>query len=155
MSEVDNSRRVVMYVEDQPVNVALMEALFKRRPDLRLAVATTGAAASQLALGLEPVLMLLDLQLPDCHGSNLLPELRRHPGCRDAPAVAVTAEHDFEIEGTGFSEIWTKPLNLLRVLARLNGLVPPTPGNRAGGKGPERSSPGSTSRFGAAAGCGV
>lgn len=121
----DPKPNVVLYVEDQPVNVSLMQALFRRRPDLALAVATTGAEALQLAAGLEPALMLLDLGLPDCRGDELLPQLRRLRGCRNVTAIAVTAEHEFDIRGTGFAELWSKPLNLLRVLARLEALVGP------------------------------
>gem|GEM_PF-4012166 len=44
------------------------------------------------ACDLYPVLLLLDLRLPDGDGRALLPMLRRIPGCETAPAVAVTAE---------------------------------------------------------------
>ena len=115
----------VVYVEDQHVNVLLMKALFGRRPDLRLLVATTGQEALALVEGLQTGLLLLDIRLPDCLGTELLPMLRQHPGCRDVPAVAVTAEHNFRIEGTGFAEVWTKPLRFDAVMARLAELTPP------------------------------
>lgn len=119
-------RPVVLYVEDHPVNAVLMEALFERRPGLRLLVATTGQAALREAQGLNPQLLLLDLQLPDCQGSELLPLLRQLPGCGQAPAVAVTANSDFDISGTGFAELWPKPMNLDLVLERLDRLLLPT-----------------------------
>lgn len=117
-------RPVVLYVEDHPVNAVLMEALFERRPGLRLVVAETGQAALRIAQGLNPQLLLLDLQLPDCHGSDLLPLLRQLPGCGRAPAVAVTANSDFDIANTGFVELWPKPMNLDLVLERLDRLLP-------------------------------
>ena len=89
-------RLPVLYVEDNAVNVLIMEALFERRPGLRLVVAGTLAEALAEALeqacDLYPVLLLLDLRLPDGDGRALLPMLRRIPGCETAPAVAVTAE---------------------------------------------------------------
>lgn len=121
-------QRSVLYVEDHPVNAMLMSAMFERRPALRLVVAVTGQQALSLAPGLEPVLLLLDLRLPDCHGSQLLPMLRRLPGCETAPAVAVTADGDFDLSGTGFSELWAKPLNLMELLHRVDALVGDTPG---------------------------
>jgi CheY-like chemotaxis protein len=121
----DPNPGIVLYVEDQPVNVALMQALFRRRPDLTLVVATSGAEARRRAAGLEPALMLLDLGLPDCRGDELLADLRQLRGCRDVTAIAVTAEHEFDIRGTGFAELWSKPLNLMRVLERLDALVGP------------------------------
>ncbi|HEV6963935.1 response regulator [Roseateles sp.] len=117
------ARQTVLYVEDHPVNVLLMAAILERRPDLDLVVANTGAEALRLAEGLGPVLLLLDLGLPDCHGSELLPRLRALPGCASAPAVAVTADADFEIEGTSFCELWPKPLVIDQVLQRIDTLT--------------------------------
>ena len=117
------ARASVLYVEDHPVNVLLMSALLHHRPALELVVATTGEQAMCIAANLRPALLLLDLGLPDCHGSELLPLLRRLPGCEVAPAVAVTAENGFEIEGSGFDELWPKPLDLQRVLQRIDTLI--------------------------------
>jgi len=119
-------RRSVLYVEDHPVNAMLMSAIFDRRPDLRLVVATTGEEAVCCASGLQPALLLVDLRLPDCHGSQLLDVLRLIPGCEDAPAVAVTADGDYDITGTGFAELWAKPMDLQRVLQRLDVLTQAT-----------------------------
>lgn len=117
------ARRSVLYVEDHPVNALLMAAIFERRPLLDLVIATTGKEAMSMAAGLEPALLLLDLGLPDCHGSQLLGQLRALPGCEKVPAIAVTAHADFEIEGTGFCELWSKPLHLGHVLTRLDALT--------------------------------
>jgi CheY-like chemotaxis protein len=116
-------RRPVLYVEDHPVNALLMAAIFERRPELELVIATTGAEALQRADGLHPALLLLDLGLPDCHGSELLGRLRALAGCDTPPAVAVTADASFEIEGTGFRELWPKPLSIDHVLQRLDSLT--------------------------------
>ncbi len=109
----------VLYIEDHPTNVHLMQALFKRCPHLNLVIAEDGRKARRLAATLRPGLLLVDLRLPDCHGSELLEELRREEGYADIPAVAVTAEPAFHIEGTSFCEVWPKPLDLAHVLDRL------------------------------------
>lgn len=126
------ARRTVLYVEDHPVNALLMAAILERRPELELVVATTGEEALCLAAGLNPALLLLDLGLPDCHGSRLLGLLRTLPGCEKVPAVAVTADVTFDIGNWGFGELWPKPLDVDEVLARLDALVgtrpsPPPP----------------------------
>ncbi len=123
MPHLHTPRRPVLYVEDHPVNALLMAAIFERRPQLELVIATCGQEALRLAAGLRPALLLLDLGLPDCHGSQLLGQLRKLPGCTSVPAVAVTAEAEFGIANTGFCELWPKPLNLDHVLARLDALV--------------------------------
>lgn len=117
------TRRTVLYVEDHPVNALLMAAILERRPELELVVAGTGEEALCLAADLQPVLLLLDLGLPDCHGSRLLGLLRDLPGCRHAPAVAVTADVSFPATSWGFGECWTKPLNVDLVLERLDALL--------------------------------
>lgn len=117
----------VLYIEDHPTNVHLMQALFKRCPHLNLMVARDGQEARELARAARPTLLLVDLRLPDCHGSDLLEELRLLEGYADIPAVAVTAEPAFQIEGTSFCEVWPKPLDLAFVLDRLAQLVERAP----------------------------
>jgi len=117
-------RPQVLYVEDEPTNVFLMQALFRLRPHLDLVVASDGADAAALAPTIRPALLLLDLRLPDCWGTDLLPELRRRHHWRHVPAVAVTAEANFEGARSGFIETWHKPLDLQFVLQRLDRWLP-------------------------------
>jgi CheY-like chemotaxis protein len=119
-----DDRQVVLYVEDHPTNVHLMQAIFKRLPQLSLVVAVDGASALRIAETLRPCLLLLDLRLPDCHGRELLAELRGREGYAEIPAVAVTAEPAFDVEGTSFLEVWPKPIDLNFVLERLDSLAP-------------------------------
>lgn len=145
--QLSSAAKTVLYVEDHPVNALIMRAMFERCPALCLVVAETVAEALDVARGLNPVLLLLDLRLPDGNGHELLRLLRVIPGCESAPAVAVTAEDDFELQRSGFVEVWSKPLHLDAVLRRLDamtgGLDGPLeqPGNDAGpfGGGPSPS----------------
>lgn len=121
------TRRTVLYVEDHPAHALLMAAVLERRPELELVVATTGQDALRLGSGLAPALLLLDLGLPDGHGSRLLALLRTHAGCRTAPAVAVTADLDFPVLTWDFCERWPKPLAADHVLARLDALLGTSP----------------------------
>lgn len=122
-------RLPVLYVEDHPVNVLLMQALFERLPAERLLVARCVAEALDLMHAQQErcALLLLDLGLPDGRGSDLLQTLRQLPSCRDVPAVAVTAEYGFDPVRAGFDELWEKPLDLPRVLERLKDLLAPQP----------------------------
>lgn len=124
------SRRTVLYVEDHPANALLMAAIFERRPPLDLVIATRAEDALRQAAGLRPALLLLDLGLPDGHGSHLLQQLRAVAGCEDVPAVAVTADVHFAASTWGFTELWPKPLcvdEVLRRLDALTGTAPPPP----------------------------
>lgn len=119
-----HARRAVLYVEDNAVNAVLMEALFERRPDLRLHLAPDCASALRTAQAWPPALLLLDLRLPDGHGVALLPRLRALPGLRHVPAVAVTAEDLPNLKLPGFDDLWPKPLRVREVLDQLNAWLP-------------------------------
>jgi CheY-like chemotaxis protein len=124
-------REVVLYVEDHPVNVLLMQTVFELRPELELVIAVDGAAAMALAHQLRPSLLLLDLRLPDCHGTDLLERMRRIPGWETIPAIAVTAEAEFMPAGTSFSDVWHKPLRVPTLLTRLDRVLAPRPRRHA------------------------
>jgi CheY-like chemotaxis protein len=117
-------RPQVLYVEDEPTNVFLMQALFRLRPHLDLVAAADGAEALAMAPSIRPALLLLDLRLPDCWGNELLPILRQRFHWRHVPAVAVTAEDGFDGASSGFIETWHKPLDLQFVMRRLDRWLP-------------------------------
>jgi len=118
-------RDVVLYVEDHPVNVLLMQTVFELRPELELVVAVDGSSAMATTRHLKPSLLLLDLRLPDCHGTELLERMRLIPGWKDIPAIAVTAEAEFMPNGTTFCDVWHKPLRVPTLLARLDRVLAP------------------------------
>ncbi|HUG24792.1 response regulator [Piscinibacter sp.] len=118
----------VLYVEDHPVNVLLMEALFGKLPRAELRVATTGESGMEMAVERVPDLLLLDLRLPDCHGCDLLQRMRSVPALAAVPAVAVTAEDTLDnLADAGFLEVWRKPMDLSAALARLAWLLAEAP----------------------------
>jgi len=121
--EPDEATRQVLYVEDHPVNVLLMQGLLAQRPAVRLTVADSGAEALRVAMAHPPHLLLIDLHLPDCRGADLLERLRAVPALARVPAVAVTADEDAHLEDTSFLEAWNKPLDLYATLRRLDALL--------------------------------
>ena len=114
--EVKDEIRRVLYVEDAPLNVLLMEALFAELPQFKLYIASTGADALANAPAIKPWLMLLDLNLPDMHGIDLLAKIRTNALLTNVDAIAVSAD---ATKGTidralcsGFDAYWVKPVNL-------------------------------------------
>lgn len=110
----------ILYVEDNPVNQMLMTEIVGRCTTHRLQLASTLREGLRIAGQQGFDLLLLDLRLPDGDGAELLGLLRRMPGLADVPAVAVTAEYGFQLEGSGFCEVWYKPLDLHQTLERLD-----------------------------------
>jgi CheY-like chemotaxis protein len=121
------ARRTVLHVEDNPVNVTLVERALARRPEVRLVTATTVAAGLRVAREARPNLILLDLNLPDASGQDLLRRLRSEPGTRDVPVVVVSghtpAENGASLRGLGIREYLTKPIDIGRLLELVDELA--------------------------------
>jgi CheY-like chemotaxis protein len=96
MDHVDAGPRAavcdVLYIEDDPVNFTLVERILEFRPALKLMHARTGESGVELALSTQPKLVLLDLNLPDMHGSEVLRQLQREPAAAKIPVVVLSAD---------------------------------------------------------------
>jgi len=114
----------VLYIEDNPVNVLLMEAMMEREPGVRLITATLPEVGLRMAQSERPRLILLDIQLPGMDGYEVLRRLRAAESTRAIPVIAISANAmrgDIE-QGlaAGFDHYLTKPLELSRLLAALH-----------------------------------
>jgi signal transduction histidine kinase/ActR/RegA family two-component response regulator len=117
----------VLYVEDNPLNVALMEAVFSMRPGYVLRTVASAQEAEAALEGDLPDLLLLDMHLPDALGDELLVSLRaRHGECLPR-VIAVSADavpDDIaRARARGFDDYWTKPINVKRTLEALDELL--------------------------------
>jgi PAS domain S-box-containing protein len=111
----------VLYIEDNPVNVLLMEAMLARMAHVQLVTAPLPAIGLQMAIDERPDLILLDIQLPGIDGYEVLRRLRLNDASRAVPVIAVSANamaSDVE-QGlaAGFVQYLTKPLDLHRLIA--------------------------------------
>ena len=118
----------VLYLEDNPSNVLLVRECLSLRPGITLTVATCVQEALQIIRDQRFDLALLDLQLPDGDGYEVLRPLRALPGPR-LPCIALTAnamlnERNRALEA-GFDEFWTKPLDLPGFLAGIDQALGP------------------------------
>jgi PAS domain S-box-containing protein len=112
--------RQILYIEDEPLNVLLMQEVFRAQPAWTLHVAEEGVLGVEAALRLQPDLTLIDMNLPDIHGMEVLRRLRGHPDTRGLRCVALSAdamEDQIQAARTaGFDDYWTKPIDLNRLL---------------------------------------
>lgn len=117
----------VLYIEDNPVNEMLVREMLALRPAVSLASAPDGRNGIDHALANLPHLILLDLQLPDMSGIDVLRQLRQEPSLATCRIIALSANAMPEDVATalaaGFTEYWTKPLNLQRFLADMDALL--------------------------------
>jgi signal transduction histidine kinase/CheY-like chemotaxis protein len=114
---------VIVYVEDDPVNVLLMEQYVALCADVQLLVARDGTAGLDLARRWMPDLILLDMQLPDMSGLDVLDRLRADPATRGIRVVALSADampaQVTEAIARGAEAYWTKPLALSKFKSEL------------------------------------
>jgi PAS domain S-box-containing protein len=116
--------RTVLYVEDEPVNVLLMQEVFRMRPNWTLQVAGDGAEAMQRVAQEHPDLLLIDMNLPDMDGLELLRRVRTDENLADQLCIALSADALCEqidsARRAGFDDYWTKPIDVGRVLGDLS-----------------------------------
>jgi len=109
-------RRTVLYIEDNPSNVALVREIATLRPALDLHVARDGRSGLAAARAARPALILLDINLPDIGGFEVLRALRADPALAGVPCVALSANAiPAEIERArqaGFTDYLTKPIRV-------------------------------------------
>jgi PAS domain S-box-containing protein len=115
----------VLYVEDNAVNVLVVRELVGLRPNVTLHVAADGAGGLEAALCHRPDLVLLDMQLPDMDGHELLRRLRARQLPSRIIALSANAMPDAvrKARAAGFDDYWTKPIDIAQFLARLDRLA--------------------------------
>jgi CheY-like chemotaxis protein/anti-sigma regulatory factor (Ser/Thr protein kinase) len=123
----EDVRGSLLYVEDNPDNVSVVEQLLTLRPQVKLFTAPDGATARVLAAACQPDLILLDMRLPDTDGFTLFRELRAQPETSEIPCAAVSANalpsDAAHARNAGFVESWTKPLDAGQFLRGIDALL--------------------------------
>jgi len=117
----------VLYIEDNPANVKLIEGIFNRVPEVNLVIAREPLGGLELAHYAKPALIILDINLPVLDGYEVFERLRADPATRDIPVLALSANAmPVDVErgrAAGFADYVTKPIQVIafrdKVLALL------------------------------------
>ena len=131
-SDVDEEAGcTILYIEDNPQNIALMEAVLSVIANVQLICAENGIAGVQQASVEQPDLIFLDINLPDMDGFEVLRRLRADTTTSEIPIIAFTARAmagDAERAlRSGFDAYVTKPFTLRQVSDVLGRYGPTTP----------------------------
>lgn len=114
----------LLYVEDNPANLMLVEELVLRRNDIRLLSASDGTRGLEIARRTLPDVILMDINLPGISGSETLSALRADPETAHIPVVALSAnamKHDIERGlAAGFFRYLTKPIRINEFMETLD-----------------------------------
>jgi signal transduction histidine kinase/ActR/RegA family two-component response regulator len=110
----------VLYIEDNPTNLRLVEKILGKRADIRLLTAVSGHDGLEIIKQQALSLILLDINLPDMDGFQVLQTLKNNSNTRNIPVIAITAnamardiEHGLS---AGFSGYLTKPLDVAQFI---------------------------------------
>ena len=116
--------RTLLYVEDNPANMKLVEQLIARRPDMRLLTAVNGTLGIEVARTTRPTVILMDINLPGISGVEALKVLRVDPATAHIPVVALSANampRDIKMGlDAGFFRYLTKPIKIKEFMDTLN-----------------------------------
>jgi CheY-like chemotaxis protein/anti-sigma regulatory factor (Ser/Thr protein kinase) len=117
-------QRTLLYVEDNPANMKLVEKLIARCPDIRLLTAVNGTLGIELARATQPQVILMDVNLPGISGIEALKILREDPVTAHIPVMALSANamprdiaKGLEL---GFFRYLTKPIKVKEFMDTLN-----------------------------------
>lgn len=115
----------LLYVDDKPMNVELLAGVLQLRPQWRMVAASNGRAAAAMALAQPLDLLLLELQLGDMSGLELLRQLRRMPPLAAVPCLMLSTDTTTTARTgqDGVLGCWTKPLDVPRLLQLLDAVA--------------------------------
>jgi PAS domain S-box-containing protein len=112
----DAPQRTLLYVEDNPANLELVEQIIARRPDLRLLSAADGQLGIEYARAYLPEVILMDINLPGISGVEAMRILHADPATAHIPIIALSANaltRDIEKAlAAGFFNYLTKPIKV-------------------------------------------
>jgi len=116
----------VLYIEDNPASLRLVERILTRRPGVTLIPAMQGRLGMQLAVQRRPGMVLVDLHLPDMAGLDVVRALSAEPLTKELPVVVLSADADRQQSERAVAEgaraYLSKPFQIEALLALVDAL---------------------------------
>jgi PAS domain S-box-containing protein len=123
-NQEDGVQHTLLYVEDNPANLMLVEQIMAGHPHIRMLSARDGNLGIALARAHLPDVILMDINLPGISGIEALYILREDPETAHIPIIALSANAmPFDIEKgleVGFFRYLTKPIKVTELMIALN-----------------------------------
>ena len=124
---IDAALHTLLYVEDNPANLMLVEQIISRHAKFRMLSARDGKLGIAMALEHLPDIILMDINLPGINGTQAMQILGEYPRTRHIPVLALSANAmPRDIENglqAGFFRYLTKPIKLDEFLIALDEAV--------------------------------
>jgi CheY-like chemotaxis protein len=128
----DGARHKVVYVEDNPSNIAFMRELMEDLPKIELITAPNAELGIELIRAHVPDVVIMDVNLPGMSGFEAVQRLRAWPETRDIPVIGLSAaalpRDTARAKEIGFYRYLTKPVKVDQLTAVLDELLESRPG---------------------------
>lgn len=127
-SAIDTQEGVVLYIEDNMPNIELVQEIIdSKRKGIQLVIHMRGNGALEKAIEVNPSLILLDLNLPDKHGKDILLELKSNESTKNIPVIVISADampNQISIlKAAGANNYLTKPIEVKSFLAAIDSII--------------------------------
>jgi PAS domain S-box-containing protein len=127
--EMSEKTGTVFCIEDNSSNIELIEQILdSQRPNIRLISNTNGKQVVSMCIDHKPNLILLDLNLPDMHGAEVLELIQNNKETKDIPVVIISADampqQLNKLLNNGAKKYLTKPLNIIEFLDVIDNFIP-------------------------------
>jgi PAS domain S-box-containing protein len=117
----------IIYIEDNPSNIAFMQAVMDELPRVELTTVPNAEVGIELVRETRPHAVLMDINLPGMSGYEATQRLRAWPETRDIPVIALTAAAMLgdkkRLSDAGFYRYLTKPVKVAELLEALEQLL--------------------------------
>jgi len=124
-------RHKIVYIEDNPSNIAFMEDLVGELPSVELVTAPTAEIGVELVRAHRPDVVIMDINLPGMSGFDAMKMLREWPETRDIPVIGLSAaalvKDAKRAAEAGFYRYLTKPVKVAELTSVLEELLVPQP----------------------------
>ena len=123
----EENHYTVLYVEDNPANLRLVERILNHITNIKMLSATSGELCIDLAIAHKPDLILLDINLPGIDGYEVFKKLKLYEETNNIPIVAISA-HAMPKDvskgiSIGFTDYITKPINVAKFTEKISSIL--------------------------------
>jgi CheY-like chemotaxis protein len=113
----------VLYIDDNPDNILLVQRLLSRNQDIQLRTAQTGHDGITAATENPPSLILLDNRLPDASGEQVLRQLAANPATAAIPVIILSGDTGRatlkDLLAAGAVDFLAKPFDIHQLMAMI------------------------------------
>jgi PAS domain S-box-containing protein len=119
---------LIVYIEDNPSNIAFMQGVVEELPRVRLVAVPNAEVGIEVVRDTRPQVVIMDINLPGMSGYEATKRLQEWPETKDIPVIALTAAAMVgdrkRLAAAGFYRYLTKPVKVSELLETLERLVP-------------------------------